>query len=235
MRSLLLFISVLSISCLNIWRGSVLKYNALSLNDLKVNKPTCILYNITYYKTLYNIHNTENLLQRYNPQFIDCNIILFVPKSSVLINFFNQIDYIFKTIRYIITTNYTYNHDFVLELNNIKIYNLINYTSKYPKLVNNNIKIKKNGISTKINTYNNRKIINYNYKFNYEYFFNNSNRIHKFLNNNILISLPKKINEFKPFTLIYGFYIQEFYYIQTHLNYNANNELYEIEHIEYLL
>jgi hypothetical protein len=227
-----------------LWRGTTLIYkkglnNKLDFKDIYYN------YNISKFSIKYNDLNHLNLrLKSYENNF---KVITSIPKTLNL-NFDNNISYIseinfFHNVkRSLIIFNYTYDNFKKLELSEIK-------TSAFRCGINNyvsllrimNISIFLNLMTkfnycktTRINPfYPNTHEHSYSNSFDYEYFFKNEERINNIFTDNLIISLPSVINDYKPFSFIIGCFINPNYYKQININYNFNGILLSIEYNEY--
>ena len=88
--------------------------------------------------------------------------------------------------------------------------------------------------TTTINPYYpNSQEIKYSNTFDYNYFFMNDDRINNFFTDNLIVSLPVIINDYKPFSFIIGCFINPMNYKQLNINYNYNGVLLSIELNEY--
>ena len=228
-----------------LWRGTTLIYQKGLNNKLDFNN---IYYN--YNITKYSIRNkkTNHLNLRFKSSDKIGGTITNIPKTQNWnidnnISYISEINFFQDTKRSLIVFNYTYDNLNKLELSSIKTSALrcggIRKYSTRLRIMNIsiflNLMMKFNYCkTTKINPYYpNTREYSYTNSFDYKYFFTNEERINKIFTDNLIISLPVIINDYKPFSFIIGCFISPNYYKQININYNFNGILTSIEYNEY--
>ena len=228
-----------------LWRGTTLYYQKGLNNRLDFNN-IIYSYNITKFSIKDNKKNYLNLRLKSNDKL--GGVYSIIPKTHNT-NIDNNISYISEfnffqdTTRSLIILNYTYDNFKNLELTNIKtsalrcggirnyrfrlkILNISNFLDIITKF--NYCK------TTKINPfYPKSREIKYSNVFDYKYFFMNEKRINNIFTDNLIISLPSIIDDYKPFTFIIGCFISSSNYKQININYNYNGILTSLELNEY--
>jgi hypothetical protein len=227
-----------------LWRGTTLLYqkglnNKLDFNDIYYN------YNISKFSIKNKNTNHLNLrLKSYENNF---KVYTSIPKIHNWnvdnnVSYISEINFFHNFKRSLIIFNYTYDNFKRLELNSIKTSALRCGIKNYISLLRiMNISIFLNLMTTfkyckttKINPYYpNTHEHSYSNSFDYEYFFKNEERINTIFTDNLIISLPSVINDYKPFTFIIGCFLSSNYYKQININYNFNGILLSIEYNEY--
>lgn len=241
---------------LGLWRGFTHIYTRNQYNKLNFSKPLITSYNQNYSFNINNLNFYLNYKKNYN--FNDNNKFKLKLKSSdnlggiyinidkninLDLNFNNEINFFHNSIRSVINNNYFVNNQSNFQLNYITISGLhcglIKTYKERNKQFNLSIlisKLKKWNYckSTIINTKNiYKKEIKEYYSYDYEYFFKNNNYISSIFIDKLIISIPEIIDDNKPFSMLYGYFISENCYKQLNLNYNFNGELVSIEFNEY--
>lgn len=228
-----------------LWRGTTLIYQKGLNNKLDFNN---IYYNYNISKFTFRNSKKNHLNLRLKSYDKIGGVITSIPKSHNWIidnnnSYISEINFFQNTKRSLIIFNYTYDNFKRLELSSIKasalrcggikVYN--------SKLMMMNISIFLNLMmkfnfckTTTINPYYpNSQEIKYSNTFDYNYFFMNDDRINNFFTDNLIVSLPVIINDYKPFSFIIGCFINPMNYKQLNINYNYNGVLLSIELNEY--
>jgi len=233
-----------------LWRGTTIQYernvNKMNLVNLDFKYPTYI-YNVSKISIdEYDTNNRLRLRLRSNDKFGGIlssiqkthNWIIDNQKSYMtIINFFQD------TTRTLMIFEYSYDKLKNLELNSIKTSGLRcgvvkNYRMR-PFLTNissflNLIKNWSYCKTTKINPqYPNSREIKYTNEFDYKFLLTNDDRINQVLTDNLIISLPSIIEDYKPFTFLIGCLVSPKNYKQININYNFKGELMSVEYNEY--
>jgi len=228
-----------------IWRGTTLFYQKGLNNNLDFSN---IIYS-------YNISKISN--RNYKPNLLNLRLRSFDKLGGVISSipktlntnidnnnsYISEINFFQDTKRSVIIFNYTYNNLKNLEITSIKASGLRcggikNHIMKF-RIINisnflNLIKQFNYCKKTIINQYYpNSYEIKYSNVFDYEYFFMNEDRINNIFTDNLIISLPSIINDYKPFTFIIGCFTSPINYKQLNINYNYNGILISIEFNEY--
>jgi hypothetical protein len=229
-----------------LWRGTTLYYqkglnNKLDFNDIYYN------YNISKF-SIKNNNKLNHLNLRLKSYDKIGGVITSIPKTHNWIidnnkSYISEINFFQDTKRSLIIFNYTYNNFKKLELNSIKTSALRcggikNYNTRL-RIINIsiflNLMMKFNYCKTTIINpyYPNSREIKYSNEFDYKYFFTNEERINNIFTDNLIISIPSIINDYKPFSFIIGCFISPKDYKQLNINYNYNGILISIELNEY--
>ena len=228
-----------------LWRGTTLIYQKGLNNKLDFNN---IYYN--YNITKYSIRNkkTNHLNLRFKSSDKIGGVITSVSKTHNWIidnniSYISEINFFEDTNRSLIIFNYTYDNLKKLELNSIKTSALRcggikNYRTRMRVMnisIFLNLMMKFNYCkTTKINPYYpNTREYSYTNSFDYKYFFTNEERINNIFTDNLIISIPYIINDYKPFSFIIGCFLSSNNYKQININYNFNGILTSIEYNEY--
>lgn len=228
-----------------LWRGTTLLFkkginNKLDYNDIYYH------YNISKFSIKNNKTNHLNLrLKSYDKIG---GVITSIPKTHNWIidnnnSYISEINFFQNTKRSLIIFNYTYDNLKKLELSSIKTSALRcggikNYSTRL-RIMNIsiflNLMMKFNFCkTTKINPYYpNSREINYSNDFDYKYFFTNEKRINNIFTDNLIVSLPAVIDDYKPFSFIIGCFLTPKNYKQININYNYNGVLISIDLNEY--
>jgi len=226
-----------------IWRGTTLYYQKGLNNKLDFNN-IVYSYNITKFSVKDKKPDYLNLRLRTHDKF--SGVVLNIPKihnDSISNSFTNEINFFQDTTRSLIIFNYTYDDLKNLDLTSIKTsalrcggikkYRLripIINISNFLNLINKFNYCK----TTKINPhYPQSQEIKYSNTFDYNYFFTNENRINHVFTDNLIISLPSIIDDYKPFSFVIGCFISFNNYKQLNINYNYNGIIISLELNEY--
>jgi hypothetical protein len=228
-----------------IWRGTTLFYQKGLNNNLDFNN-IIYSYNITKLSIRDKKPNILNLRLRSYDKL--GGVFSNIPKThnwNIDNNksYVSEINFFQDTTRSLIIFNYTYDNFNKLELTSIKtsalrcggikkyrmrlrIMNISNFL---------NLIMKFNYCKTTIINpyYPNTPEIKYSKVFDYTYFFTNEDRINSVFTDNLIISLPSIIYEYKPFTFIIGCFISVTNYKQLNINYNYDGKLISMEYNEY--
>lgn len=257
MKYLLLFTFLIQISSafnMGIWRGTTTHYLRDENNNLDLVKPKIYTYNLSN-DTMINYNNLRNSIldtKNLNLKLRSSNklggIMARIPKNHNWIldnlnSYLTEVNFYHETCRSILSFNYTYDSQKKLKLQSImtsalrcghaKSYKFRLRLSNITALV----KILEDWSyckTTKINPlfpYN--YDISYSNEFDYKYLLTNDNRINKILTDNLVISIPDIIEDYKPFTFLIGCLISPNCYKQVNMNYNFNGELMSVEYNEY--
>jgi hypothetical protein len=251
MKLLSLVIFIISLFQINnsfengLWRGTTLNYQKGLNNKLDFNN---IYYNYNITKNSFKNFKLNHLNLRLKSYDKIGGIITSIPKTHNWIldnnnSYISEINFFQDTKRSLIIFNYTYDNYKNLELSSIKTSALRcgeikNYRMR-TRIMNISIFLNlmttfKYCKTTKINPYYpNTQEHSYSNSFDYEYFFKNEERINTIFTDNLIISLPSVINDYKPFTFIIGCFLSSNYYKQININYNFNGILLSIEYNEY--
>lgn len=228
-----------------LWRGTTLFYQKGLNNKLDFNN---IYYNYNITKFSINNKKKDHLNLRVKSYDNICGVITSIPKTHNWIfddnkSYISEINFFQDTKRSLIIFNYTYDNCKRLELSSIKTSALrCGEIKKYiTRLRIMNISIFLNLMmkfnfckTTTINPYYpNSREIKYSNDFEYKYFFTNEERINNIFTDNLIISLPNFINDYKPFSFIIGCFLSPNNYKQININYNYNGVLLSIDFNEY--
>jgi len=237
---------------LGLWRGFTHIYTRNQYNKLNFSRPFITSYNKNYtfnidiFNLNYNKYYDNKIKLKLNSNDNLGGVYINTDKNfDLYYNFNNKINFFHNYIYYIININYFINNQSKYQLNYITIYGLncgliktykyrnkhINISFMISKLKNLNY-CKSTFINTK-NIFNKEIKEYYTYDYNYEYFFKNPNYISILFIDKLVISIPEFIDDNKPFSMFYGYFISDNCYKQLNLNYNFNNELVSIEYNEY--
>jgi len=236
-----------------LWRGTTTYYlKDKNTINLDLSKPKIYTYNFTNETINNNLRNyildTKNLNLKLRSSNKLGGIISRIPRNHNWIldnskSYSTEVNFYHETCRSIISFNYTYD-----ENKNLKLYSVITSALRCGHAKSYKFRLRLTNItslvkiledwsyckSTKINPlfpHNNEvKILN---EFDYKYLLTNENRINKILTDNIIISIPNTIEEYKPFTFLVGCLISPNCYKQLNINYNFNGELMSVEFNEY--
>lgn len=247
--SLILFITILFQPFYSfentIWKGTTSIYKTglnkkLNFNDITYN------YNITKFSLKEKKINYLNLRLRSYDKI--GGIISSIPKIQNWKidnkkSYISEFNFFQDTIRSVIIFNYTYDDLYNLKLSSINTSALrCGKVKKYRMRLNIiNISNFLNLITkfnfcktTTINPfYPNSQEISYSTEYDYTYFFKNEDRINNIFTDNLIISIPTIIDDYKPFTFIIGCFISQNNYKQLNINYNFNGVLISIDYNEY--
>lgn len=251
--SIFLILIVQSLSFENkLWRGTTIQYektkmNKLNMINLDFKYPTYI-YNVSKI-SIDEYKETNNKLRlrlRTNDRL--GGILSSIPKSHNWIidnqnNYLTIINFFQDTTRTLMIFEYSYDKLKKLELNSIKTSGLRcgvikNYRMR-PFLLNIStflelIKDWSYCKTTMINPqYPNSHEIKYSNEYDYKFLLMNDDRINEVLTDNLVISLPSIIEDYKPFTFLIGCLVSSKNYKQININYNFKGELMSIEYNEY--
>jgi len=240
-----LFIFTHSIE-LGLWRGTTHYYSKFN-NHLDLSNPYIITYNYSNnFNRSYNNYNNIDKKQLIYKLLFNDNINAIILNINRYNDFFNnQINFYYNITRSIININYQKNNKNLLDINYITVSALrcgLLRTTKLKNKINNisillyKLKSWKYCKYTFINTndifHKNINILKGNNIYDYEYFFNKKDYISNIFIDNLVICIPSIINN-KPFSMLYGCFINDESYKQIVLNYNFNNKLISIEFNEY--
>jgi hypothetical protein len=238
---------------LGLWRGFTQIYTRNQYDNLNLSKPFVTKYNQNYtfnanklnfylnYNKYYDLNDNKLKLKlKSNDNF--GGFYINVDKNTN-INFNNEINFFHKSMRSIININYFLNNQSKYQLNYITISALRCGLVRTYKIRRNPLNIScfiselkkwnycKSTLINPKNIYD--KKIKEHYSYDYEYFFKNPNYISSVFVDKLVISIPKIIDDNKPFSMLYGCLTSEDCYKQINLNYNFNSELVSIEFNEY--
>ncbi len=233
---------------MGIWRGTTTHYLRDDNNNLDLIKPKIYIYNLSNETRVNSILDTKNLNLKLRSSNKLGGIIARIPKNHNWIldnsnSYLTEVNFYHETCRSILSFNYTYDN-----LKRLKLQSIITSALRCGHLKSYKFRLRLSNITalvkilenwsycktTKINPlYSHNYDISYSNEFDYKYLLTNDNRVNKILTDNLVISIPDIIEDYKPFTFLVGCLISPNCYKQININYNFNGELMSIEYNEY--
>lgn len=243
---------------LGYWRGTTYSYfKGYNENKINFNKPQTTIYSrfdLLNLLDTYKINKINNSVPLLDDNYLHLQLQSYDKIGGVIVkvkkevdfnnDFTNEINFFYNSARSIITFSYKKIIDrYKLDLSSVHISafrcGLVKSYSNREKLYNLTTIIDKVNKwsyckTTFINTKTpNDKKISFTNEYDYKHLLINEKRITQIFTDNIVISLPKTIDDYKPFSLLIGCLISSNCYKQLNLNYNFNGVLISIEFNEY--